>query len=217
MPSPALDVQQFEPVLKNVYLKVRKKVFPINVVGLAIARRIGPDKVTYTGRDLFFDVKFGRRGGFVSSTQGFLPYAKLSREKQGRLSIARSYARVAVDGLNAKVTSSDQGSFVSAAKKVVEDVMDQWEIEQERVVHGDSLAIRGLVTSGVASASQTVDSPYGIAGAGPGGLHLEIGDDVAFLSSDGATLRGKRRILNITHSGDTASAAPGPVSGCGSL
>lgn len=205
MPSPALDVQQFEPVLKNVYLNVRKKVFPINVVGLALARKIGPDKVTYAGRDLFFDVKFGRRGGFVSSTAGFLPYAKLSREKQGRLSIARTYARVAVDGLNTRVTASDRGSFVSAAKKVVEDVMDQWEIEQERILHGDSLGIRALVTSGVASASQTVDSPYGISGSGPGGLHLEPGDDVAFLSPDGLTLRGKRRILTITHSGDVAT------------
>ena len=152
-----------------------------------------------------FDVKVDRRGGFVSSAQGFLPVSQIAKEKQGRLSVARTYAKVSVDGLALKASNSQQGSYISAAKKVVEDVMDQWEIEQERILHGDSLGIRGTVTSGANSATQTVANPYGITGAGPGNLHLVVGDTVAFLSSDGATLRGKRTILSVTLSTDTAS------------
>lgn len=205
MPGAPLELQDFTPVLKSVYLPMRKKIFPYNVVFLAMARKLGPEHVTYAGHDLFFLVKTGRRGGFVTSAAGFLPRAQVAREKQGRLSVSRCYATVSVDGFNAKVTSQDKGAYISAAKKVVEDVMDQWEVEQERILQGDSLAIRGLVTAGVASASQTIDSPYGISGAGPGGLHLIEGDDVAFLSPDGLTLRGKRKILTITHSGDVAT------------
>lgn len=200
-----LSLIDFTPVLKNVYLPIRKKIFPINTVLLAMARKLGPEHVTYAGNDLFFDVKVDRRGGFVSSAAGFLPASQIAREKQGRLSVARTYAKVQVDGLALKATSSDKGSYISAAKKIVEDVMDQWEIEQERILHGDSLGIRGTVTSGANSATQTIANPYGITGAGPGNLHLVAGDTVAFLSSTGGTLRGKRTILSITLSGDTAT------------
>lgn len=200
-----LILQDFTPVLKNVYLPIRKKIFPINTVLLAQARKLGPEHVTYAGNDLMFDVKVERRGGFVSSAAGFLPTSTIAREKQGRLSVARTYAKVQIDGLALKATSDPKGSYISAAKKIVEDAMDQWEIEQERILHGDSLGIRATVTSGVASVSQTVANPYGITGAGPGNLHLVIGDTVAFLSSDGVTLRGKRVITNISLSVDTAT------------
>lgn len=198
-------LQDFTPVLKNVYLPIRKKIFPINTVLLAQARKLGPEHVTYAGNDLMFDVKVDRRGGFVSSAAGFLPTSLQAREKQGRLSVARTYAKVQVDGLALKATNNEKGTYISAAKKIVEDVMDQWEIEQERILHGDSLGIRATVTSGVASASQTVANPYGITSAGPGNLHLVVGDTVAFLSSTGATLRGKRVITAISLSGDTAT------------
>jgi hypothetical protein len=95
--------------------------------------------------------------------------------------------------------------YIPTAKKVTEDIMDQWEIEQERVLHSDSLGIRAVVTSGVASASQTVDDPYGITDAGPGNLHIVEGDVLAFLSSDGATLRGKRTVVSLSLSGDVAT------------
>ena len=48
-------LQDFTPVLKNVYLPIRKKIFPINTVLLAQARKLGPEHVTYAGNDLFFD------------------------------------------------------------------------------------------------------------------------------------------------------------------
>lgn len=198
-------LQDFTPVLKNVYLPIRKKIFPINTVLLAQARKLGPEHVTYAGNDLFFDVKVERRGGFVSSANGFLPQSVIAREKQGRLSVSRTYAKVQIDGLALKATNNEKGSYISAAKKIVEDVMDQWEIEQERILHGDSLAIRATVTAGANSASQTLANPYGISASGPGNLHLVIGDTIAFLDSTGVTLRGKRVIQNISLSGDTAT------------
>lgn len=198
-------LQDFTPVLKNVYLPIRKKIFPINTVLLAQARKLGPEHVTYAGNDLFFDVKVDRRGGFVSSAAGFLPSSQISREKQGRLSVSRTYAKVQIDGLALKATADSKGSYISAAKKIVEDVMDQWEIEQERILHGDSLGIRATVTSGATSVTQTVANPYGISGAGPGNLHLVIGDTIAFHTAATGALVSKHVINNITLSGDTAT------------
>jgi len=200
-----IALQDFTGVLQNVYLPIRKKIFPINTVLLANARKLGPEHVTYAGNDLFFDVKVDRRGGFTSSTIGALPDSRVAAEKQGRLSIARTYAKAQVDGLALKANGTTRGSYISTAKKVVEDIMDQWQLEQERILQSDSLGIRALVTSGVASATQTVDSPYGISASGPGNLHLTVGDTVSFRSPDGVTLRGKRVITAISLSGDTAT------------
>lgn len=195
-------LQDFTPVLKNVYLPIRKKIFPINTVLLAQARKLGPEHVTYAGNDLFFDVKVERRGGFVSSANGFLPTSRIAREKQGRLSVARTYAKVQVDGLALKATSSKEGSYISAAKKIVEDVMDQWEIEQERILHGDSLGIRAVISSVTSTTVVVANAPYGITGSGIGNLHLVDGDDIAVLNGTTFALRGKTQIASHTVSGD---------------
>lgn len=200
-----LDLQDFTPVLKTVYLPYRKKIFPRNTVLLAQAQKAGADRVKYAGNDLIFAVKVDRRGGFNSSALGYFGNAKTAREKQGRLSVARTYAVVAVDGLAVKASDGDKASYISAAKKVVEDVMEQWELEQERVVHSDSLGIRATITTASSATSIIVQNPYGITGAGPGNLHLVINDDVSVRSSDGSTHRGKGTISAISLSGDSAT------------
>ena len=204
-------LQDFTPVLKNVYLPIRKKIFPINTVLLAQARKLGPEHVTYAGNDLFFDVKVERRGGFVSSAAGFLPASRIAREKQGRLSVARTYAKVQVDGLALKATSSEKGSYISAAKKIVEDVMDQWEIEQERILHGDSLGVRAMIVSSADTTHFVSNRPYGIGNAGIGNLHLVDGDDVAILNGTTFALRGKTVLLSHTVSGDNITWTIAPA------
>ncbi len=199
------DLQDLSPVLKNVYLPVRKKMFPLMTVLLSQARKGGPDRVTYAGNDLFFVVKVDRRGGFVSSARGFLPESKTADERQGRLSIARTYAVVQVDGLNAKASSDTRGAYISASKKLVEDVMEQWQIEQNRILYGDSLGIRALIKTATDATHIVVDRPYGITGAGPGNLHLVVGDTVSVRNSTGATHRGKAKITDIALAGDDAT------------
>lgn len=201
------ELQDFQDVLKTVYLPIRKKAFPLMTPVLAAARRGSPKSVTYGGDDLVFDVKVERRGGFTSSARGYLPESKTAREKKGRLGIARTYARVSVDGLALKANNSGREGFITTAAKITEDVMEQWQIEQARILHGDSLGIRAVVDAVGSTTSIDVDNPYGIANAGPGNLHLVEGEDIAVLSSDGATLRGKSTIAEngISLSGDVAT------------
>ena len=204
MPGSPLDIQDFSPVLKNYYLPMRKKIFPVSSPLLALAEKASPERVDYAGNDLFFDVKVDRRGGFHSSTAGYFGKAKNAREKQGRLSIARTYTTAFVDGLAIKATESGKGSYISAAKKVVEDIMEQWQIEQERILQGDSLGIRATITNVASATSITVQNPYGISGAGPGNLHLTVGDTISVRTANGATHRGKADITDIVLTGDAA-------------
>lgn len=199
------ELQDFTDVLKDVYLPVRRKAYPLMTVLLAHARKGSPSRVKYAGNDLIFDVKLGRRGGFVSSTRGFLPASKLAREKKGRLGISRTYASVVLDGLANLATQGDKASYISAAKKLTEDVMEEWQLEQNRILHGDSLGVRATIGTVTSTTEVIVANPYGISGAGPGNLHLVEGDDIAIHSSDGATLRGKTQISSITLSGDNAT------------
>jgi len=202
-----VDLAAFTPVLKNVYLPFRKKAFPVLTPLLAQVKKAGPDRVTYAGNDLFFDVKVERRGGFISSAGGYFPTSKIAQEKQGRLSIARTYAQVAVDGLALKAAKGKRGAYISVAKKVVEDLMEQWTLEQNRILHGDSLGIRGLVqTDPSTGTTLVVDAPYGIASSGPGNLHLVKGDDIAIVDASDFTVHTKAQLTtDASLSGDNAT------------
>lgn len=165
---------------------------------MAAAKKGSPERVRYSGNDLFFDVKVGRRGGFVSSANGYMPDHVAAPERQGRLGISRSYFSVEVDGLAVQASEGDKASFISLAKKVVEDVMDQWPLEQERVMQGDSTGIRALVVTKTSDTVWVVDSPYGISGAGPGSLLLTVGDTCALLDvSANYAVIGKGKITAI--------------------
>ena len=197
---------EFTPILKNVYLPIRKKAWPKMSVLAAQAEKIGPEKAKFAGNDLFFDVVLGRRGGFVASQNGFLPESLVAREKQGRLGIARNYAKLYVDGFALKAGADNKGAYIGVAKKLMEDVMDQWQMEQDRVLHGDSLAIRGVVVARTSATVVTVDSPYGISSSGPGNLFITEGDTLAShdVSASNAML-GKAKVSSISLSGDTAT------------
>lgn len=213
------ELVEFSAVLKNVYLPIRKKAWPKMSVLAAQARKIGPETVTFAGNDLFFDVVVGRRGGFVASASGYGPESLSAREKQGRLGIARNYAKLYVDGLALKASANPKGSYISIAKKMVEDVLDQWTIEQNRVLHGDGLGIRAIVVARSSSTVVTCNAPYGITGAGPGNLFLEVGDTVAShdVSASNVFL-GKAKISTITLSGDTATITFGSsIEGAGTI
>jgi hypothetical protein len=205
MPGTPDYLQDFTPVLKTVYLPVRRKAFPLSTPLLAAAKQAGPKRVTYAGNDLIFAVKLGRRGGFVSSAMGYLPYSKVAREKQGRLSVARTYAVINVDGLALKASRGSKASFIPVARKIVEDATEQWRLEQNRILHGDSLGIRAVVETATDTTHIDVNDPYGIADAGPGNLHLVVGDDIAVVTADGATQRGKSQISAISLTGDIAT------------
>lgn len=202
-------LQDFEQISKPVFLDIRKQAFNMLTPAVAAARKGSPDSVQFTGTDLFFNVRLGRRGGVVSSQLGKIPGSKLAPEKRGRLGISRLYARVSVDGLALKATANPKGAMVSLAKKHAVDVMDEYKLTQARFVHGDGLGIYAIVDTVTDTTHIVVDNPYGITNAGPGNLHLTVGDVVSIRNSTGATHRGKAEITAISLSGDAATLTLG--------
>ena len=213
------ELQDMTPVLKNVYLPIRKNAFPMMTPLLAAAKKGKGRNVRYSGNDLFFDVKLDRRGGFVASAEGYLPDPTTSREKQGRLGIARTYATVQLDGLNIKATGDKKGAYISASKKVVSDVMEQWQLEQSRILHGDGMGVRALVKSRTSATVVVLDAPYGIEASGPGSLHLVVGDTCASLDAGSSNaLLAKAVISTIALSGDDATVTfASTIEGAGTI
>jgi len=203
------DLEDMSPLLKNVYTKVRKKAFSIMTPLVAAAHKGGPERVKFAGNDVFFATKLGRRGGIVSSGLGFLPDSQVAEEAQGRLGIARTYARIAVDRLGAEITDDPRGAFIGLAAKMTEDVMEEWKLTQERVLQADGLGIYALIKTVTDTTHIIVDAPYGIAGAGPGNLHLVKGDTISVRNSTGATHRGKAVLTDVVLSGDDATLTLG--------
>lgn len=200
------EIAEFAPIMKTVYLPIRKNAFKTLTPLMALARGAGPENVTYAGHDLAFLVKVGQRGGFVSDPSGFFPESLLSEEKMGRLSIAKMYAKVYIDGFALRATNDPKGSYLSAAKKATEDLMEQWEIEQERQALGDSTGVKALVKSRTSATVVVVDSPGGIASSGPGNLWIREGDTLASLDASASNaLLAKAKVLSISLSGDDAT------------
>jgi hypothetical protein len=201
------DLQTLTGVLKTMYTPIQKRMFSLMSVLPAQARRGGADTVQYAGNDAIFSAQFESRGGFVSSTTGKLPEPQDGVDKQGRLGIARSYFVSKVDGLALKATTNSKGAYISAAKKVIRDVMQQWKIEQNRIMHSDSQGIRCVVVSRTSATVVVVDSPYGITGAGPGNMFIRVGDTLAAHDTGSANaLLGKAPIASIARgSGDQAT------------
>jgi hypothetical protein len=215
------DLTTLTGVLKTMYTPIQKRMFSLMSVLPAQARRGGADTVQYAGNDAIFSAQFESRGGFTSSTTGKLPEPQDGVDKQGRLGIARSYFVSKVDGLALKATTNSKGAYISAAKKVIRDVMQQWKIEQNRVMHGDSQGIRCVVVTRTSATEIIVDAPYGISGAGPGNLFLRVGDTVAVHDTNAANaLLSKAVIGSITRgSGDQATliASSGDFEGAGTV
>lgn len=200
------DMQELLPILKDIYLPIRKKGFPLQTVLVAQMSKGSKTRLTYGGNDLFFMVKLSRRAGFNASNLGYTADPKIVAEKRARLGISRLYSMVSVDGLALAANKGSREGYISTAKKVTEDVMDEWKLQLNRLAHGDSLGIRATITAVNSTTSVTVANPLGITGAGPGNLHLVETEDISVRDSTGATLRGKTQISNISPlSGDTVT------------
>lgn len=194
--------------LKNVYSKFRKQVFPILTPLLANMKSLKPgmNSARWGGNGIYFDVVLTRPTGMTFSDAGYFPPSAAATEKQGNVGIKRSYVSRTIDQLAVQGTVSQEASFVPLAKKIMQEAMDAAKLGQNEALHGDGRGVKATVTSVTNTTTFVCSAPYGLSGAGQGGLTLDVGMYVAFRDSTGATLRtGKNTIVSITNSGDSAT------------
>ncbi len=193
-------------VTKRVYSQFFEDVFPYMTALLAQVKRMNPKRLRYGGENVFFSVRVDRRGGFHTSPGGFLPNGADAPTRMGSAGITRSYIKQELDGLALAATEANEASFVSLAKKSLDETFYEIQLNLNRILHGDSRGVRAVITTVTSATNITVNHMYGVTGAGHGAAHLSIGDQIAVRNSTGATFRGRATIASITPNADGTAA-----------
>jgi len=212
MPAPVvIGDSELTGLLKQVYsqyrMKVQNLVTPL-LAQLQTAKAGGPRNMRWGGQGVYFDVVVGRPAGAVFSSGGYFPADTTATEKQANVGVVRAYTTRQIDGLAFAGTRSKEAAFETIAKKTMEEIREASAQLMQQALHNKPDGVMALITGSPASPTNTFDvtSPYGISGAGQGGLLLTIGDSIAVLDGSNAIRSGSRvQITNITNSGDTAT------------
>lgn len=195
-------------VVKRIYESYREKAFPLSTPLLAQLKKAkpgGPEKMQWGGDGLYFDVVLTRPTGMTGSGSGFFPPTSKAREQQSTLGIKRTYVTRQLDHLAILGTESKESAFISLARKVYEEAIDAARLGQQEVLHGNGLGVKAIVDTVSSTTSIICSGPYGVAGAGAGGLLLDKDMYIAVLATGGATERGKSYISAVSNSGDNCT------------
>jgi hypothetical protein len=212
MPSPTVITDtELTGLLKNVYSQFREKVQNLVTPLLAQLEKGkagGPRNMRWGGNNVFFDVVVGRPSGATFSQSGYFPPDTTASEVQGNVGVVRAYTTRQIDGLAFVGTQSKDSAFTTIATKTMEEIKEASQLLMQQALHNKQDGIVALITTASTTTSIIVSSPYGVSGAGQGGLLLSIGDNIAVLDGSNAQ-RGYSKITAISNSGDNATLTLG--------
>ena len=214
MPAPTVITDaELTGLLKNVYSQYREKVQNLVTPLLAQLQKAkagGPRNMRWGGNNVFFDVVVGRPSGSTFSQSGYFPPDTTASEVQGNVGVVRAYTTRQIDGLAFVGTQSKDAAFTTIATKTMEEIKEASTLLMQQALHNKSDGVVALIGTVSSTTSIIVSSPYGVSGAGQGGLLLSVGDYIAVLdtSSSDAVL-GRAQITAISNSGDNATLTLG--------
>jgi hypothetical protein len=214
MPSPTVITDaELTGLLKNVYSQYREKVQNLVTPLLAQLQKAkagGPRNMRWGGNNVFFDVVVGRPSGSTFSQSGYFPPDTTASEVQGNVGVVRAYTTRQIDGLAFVGTQSKDAAFTTIATKTMEEIKEASTLLMQQALHNKADGVVALIGTASSTTSIIVSSPYGVSGAGQGGLLLSVGDYIAVLdtSSSDAVL-GRAQITAISNSGDNATLTLG--------
>lgn len=197
-------------VLKNVYESFRVDAFPMLTPLLAAVKKGsagGPESLRWGGNGVYWDVVLTRPVGMTASQSGYFPPTAQTIERQATLGIKRTYVQRQIDRLAVFGTQSKEAAFIPLAKKVAKEAVAAATLGQQEVLHGDGRGIKALIGTVTDTDTIVVTSPYGVSGAGQGGLLLDAGMYIAVLddSDSFATVLGRAYITSTSNSGDNCT------------
>jgi hypothetical protein len=214
MPAPTVITDaELTGLLKNVYSQYREKVQNLVTPLLAQLQKAkagGPRNMRWGGNNVFFDVVVGRPSGSTFSQSGYFPPDTTASEVQGNVGVVRAYTTRQIDGLAFVGTQSKDAAFTTIATKTMEEIKEASTLLMQQALHNKADGVVALIGTASTTTSIIVSSPYGVSGAGQGGLLLSVGDFIAVLdtSSSDAVL-GRAQITAISNSGDNATLTLG--------
>ncbi len=214
MPAPTvISDAELTGLLKNVYSQYREKVQNLVTPLLAQLQKAkagGPKNMRWGGNNVFFDVVVGRPSGSTFSQSGYFPPDTTASEVQGNVGVVRAYTTRQIDGLAFVGTQSKDAAFTTIATKTMEEVKEASTILMQQALHNKADGVVALVGTVNSTTEIIVSSPYGVSGAGQGGLLLSVGDYIAVLdTSVSNAVLGRASITAIVNSGDNATLTLG--------
>lgn len=195
--------------LKNVYSDIRTELFPIITLLMASMKKMGPngpESATWGGNGLYFDVVTGPELNWSYSQTGQLPFSSDAAEVQGNVGITRFYVTRAFDNLAIVGTQSKQSAFISLRNKISRAFDNTLKMGMQETLQGNATGIKAIVSSSADTTHFVATSPYGVSGAGQGGLWIYPGMYVSVLDTTGLTVRGTAQVSAVTNSGDNVTA-----------
>lgn len=214
MPAPTVITDaELTGLLKNVYSQYREKVQNLVTPLLAQLQKAkagGPRNMRWGGNNVFFDVVVGRPSGSTFSQSGYFPPDTTASEVQGNVGVVRAYTTRQIDGLAFVGTQSKDAAFTTIATKTMEEIKEASTLLMQQALHNKSDGVVALIGTASSTTSIIVSSPYGVSGAGQGGLLLSVGDYIAVLDTSASdAVLGRAQITAISNSGDNATLTLG--------
>jgi hypothetical protein len=216
MPNPTVITDsELSGLLKNVYANFRERVQNLVTPLLAQLQKGkagGPRNMRWGGNNVFFDVVVGRPSGATFSQAGFFPPDTTAQEVQANVGVVRAYTTRQIDGLAFVGTQSKQAAFTTIVEKTMQEIKDASTLLMQQALHNKQDGVVGIVGTVTNDTTIIVSAPYGLAGAGQGGLLLSVGDFVAVLDvSNANAVLGRARITAATTSGDNTTFTLSPA------
>jgi len=210
MPAPTVITDaELTGLLKNVYSQFREKVQNLVTPLLAQLEKGkagGPRNMRWGGNNVFFDVVVGRPAGSTFSSGGYFPPDTTAVERQANVGVVRAYTTRQIDGLAFVGTQSKDAAFETIAQKTLEEIKDASTLLMQQALHNKSDGVCALIGTVTSTTEIVCSSPYGVSGAGQGGLLLSVGDTIAVLDTTASdAVLGSAQITAATTSGDNTT------------
>jgi hypothetical protein len=195
--------------LKNLYEDIRQELVPIVTPLLSAIKKKGPDgvgNVQWGGNNMYFDVVTETEVNWSWSATGQLPYSTQAKEVQGNVGIARFYLTRAFDRLPIVGTQSKEMAFIALREKITRAFASGYQLGMEEALHGSATGVKAVIITASTTVSIVVQSPYGVSGAGQGGLWVKPQMYIAVYDVTGVTNRGTAQISAV---GNVLTSATG--------
>lgn len=183
-------------------------------------RKQQKDDVTWQGNEVVVHLHSGRNYSGVKSTgegnalgiAGQQSYAKLSvpiKDIKGRFGVSREVIEASNKGL--------KGAAAPALTREMEGLTEDIERQLNRQLFGFGSGTLATITTGVASATQTLSNPGGVSGTVNAARFIKAGMYVAITDSTGATIRDVQQVSSSSNSSNNMVLANSVTSTTGDL
>lgn len=190
-PTTLADINNLaKDYFSNVYIQAQNTEVPLKAQFATL------QNAQFTGRKWIFGVKMAVGGGAANAGANFsLPPASQGQYEQGEATLARTYTRMALDNMAIEVTKQQQGSYRPALAETMSDRLEAHDFEVNRQLYCPGDGTLTTIGAGVASATQTLGSDYGVVNGGLGVRHITEGDMVAIYSAGFGVKRGTYTVV----------------------